>query len=76
MIGVFFVQNEGDPVMNFAQATGGDTQRFSRFFNAMLDNGVYLAPSMFEAWFVGLAHDDAAIDQTLAAAETSFTACK
>ncbi|MBD5634608.1 MAG: aspartate aminotransferase family protein, partial [Candidatus Eremiobacteraeota bacterium] len=39
------------------------------FFHAMLDRGVYLAPSQFEAGFLSLAHDDAAIDETIAAAE-------
>lgn len=76
MIGLFFVKNAGDRVTNFAQATGGDVDAFARFFNAMLDHGVYLAPSMFEAWFVGLAHDDDAIDQTLAAARKSFEVVK
>ncbi len=72
MIGVFFTREEGQKVTNFAEATACDTTRFARFFNAMLDNGVYLAPSMFEAWFVGLAHDDVAIDQTLEAVDQSL----
>ncbi len=72
MIGVFFTRDQGQTVTNYAEATAGDTGRFARFFNAMLDNGVYLAPSMFEAWFVGLAHDDAAIDQTLEAVDKSL----
>ena len=48
--------------------------RFNRFFHAMLDNGVYLAPSAFEAGFVSAAHDDAILDATLDAAEASFAA--
>ncbi|CAN5608476.1 glutamate-1-semialdehyde 2,1-aminomutase [soil metagenome] len=72
MIGLFFVRQQGQKVTNYAEATACDTARFARFFNTILDNGVYLAPSMFEAWFVGLAHDNDAIDQTLAAAEKSF----
>jgi len=74
MIGLFFVKEAGQKVTNYAEATACDTGRFARFFNAMLDNGVYLAPSMFEAWFVGLAHDGDTIDQTIAAAERSFAA--
>ncbi len=76
MIGLFFVRNSGDLVTNYAQATACDTERFARFFNAMLDEGVYLAPSMFEAWFVGLAHDDEAIDLTIAAAAKAFKLCR
>ena len=51
-----------------------DKARFNRFFHAMLDAGVYLAPSAFEAGFVSAAHDDAAVDATLAAAERAFRA--
>ena len=74
MVCPFFVRNPGDVVTNYAQATACDTQRFARFFNAMLDNGIYLPPSQFEAWFVSLAHDDAAIDQTIEAAKKSLLA--
>lgn len=49
-----------------------DTALFSRFFWAMLDRGVYLAPSAFEAGFVSTLHDDTLIDQTLAAAAEAF----
>ncbi len=51
-----------------------DKERFNRFFHAMLDAGVYLAPSAFEAGFVSAMHDDAVIDATLAAARTAFAA--
>jgi len=61
-------------VTNFAEATSGDTAAYARFFNAMLDNGVYLAPSMYEAIFVGLAHTDDVIEQTIDAAAKSFQA--
>jgi glutamate-1-semialdehyde 2,1-aminomutase len=73
MIGLFFSDK---PVRNFADATAGDTAAFAKFFHAMLEQGVYLAPSMFEALFVGLAHDDEAIEQTLKAAEKSFASLK
>jgi len=72
MICLFFTREPGQPVRNFAEATACDTSAYARFFHAMLDNGVYLAPSQFETLFVSLAHDDDAIAQTLAAAERSF----
>lgn len=74
MVCPFFVRRAGDVVQNYAQATACDTERFARFFNGMLNQGVYLPPSQFEAWFVSLAHDDAAIDQTVAAAEVALAA--
>jgi glutamate-1-semialdehyde 2,1-aminomutase len=76
MIGLFFVKQPGQQVTNFAEATSGDTAAYARFFNAMLDKGVYLAPSMYEAIFVGLAHTDEAIEQTIDAAAKSFAAAK
>ncbi|MDB5293634.1 MAG: glutamate-semialdehyde--aminomutase [Phycisphaerales bacterium] len=63
-------------VTNFAQATAGDTQAYATFFHAMLDNGVYLAPSQYEAMFVGLAHTDAVIERTIKAAEKAFAAVR
>jgi glutamate-1-semialdehyde 2,1-aminomutase len=51
-----------------------DQERFVRFFHGMLDAGVYLAPSAFEAGFVSSAHDGQAIDETLDAAERVFAA--
>ena len=76
MVGLFFVRNEGDRVVDFATATAGDTAAYATFFHAMLDAGVYLAPAMYEAMFVGTAHTSDAIDQTLAAAERAFRAVK
>src|SRR4051812_29722321 len=72
MIGLYFVRERGQRVTNFAEACASDTTRFATFFHAMLDRGVYLAPSQYEALFVGLAHDDSAIDQTVEAADESF----
>jgi glutamate-1-semialdehyde 2,1-aminomutase len=60
------------PVRDFAGALACDTEAFGRFCRAMLDRGVYLPPSQFEAWFVSLAHDEAAIDRTLEAAAESL----
>jgi len=51
---------------------GCDKERFNRFFHAMLDAGVYLAPSAFEAGFVSAAHGDDDIAQTVRAAERAF----
>ena len=76
MIGLFFVREPGHKVTNFTEATSGDTAAFARFFHAMLNEGVYLAPSMFEGIFVGTAHSDEAIDQTIAAAGKAFMAAK
>jgi len=72
MIGLFFTREAQSPVTNYAQATAGDTEAYARFFHAMLDRGVYLAPAMYEALFVGLCHDDAIIEETLRAARESF----
>jgi glutamate-1-semialdehyde 2,1-aminomutase len=74
MIGLFFVKEAGKQVLNFADATDSDTDRFAKFFHAMLDAGVYLAPSQYEALFVGLAHDDEAIERTIDAASKAFRA--
>jgi glutamate-1-semialdehyde 2,1-aminomutase len=49
-----------------------DKERFNRFFHAMLDRGVYLAPSAFEAGFVSIAHADPIIETTAAAARDAF----
>jgi glutamate-1-semialdehyde 2,1-aminomutase len=62
------------PVTDYASARRSDTRRYARFFHALLDHGVYLAPSQFEAGFVSLAHTDADIDATLAAAAVAFEA--
>ena len=72
MICPFFVPQKDGAVTNYVQATSSDTQRFAKFFNAMLERGVYLPPSQYESWFVGLAHDDDAIKSTVKAAKESF----
>jgi glutamate-1-semialdehyde 2,1-aminomutase len=74
MLTPFFLRRRGDTVSNFAQATSGDTAAYAAFFHAMLERGVMLAPSQYEAMFVGTAHDDAHIRQTLAAAAQAFAA--
>lgn len=72
MLTVFFTKDAQTPVRNFAEATACNRDRFRAFFHAMLENGVYLPPSQFEAWFVSLAHSEEAIQQTLAAADASL----
>jgi glutamate-1-semialdehyde 2,1-aminomutase len=61
------------PVVDYDTAKQSDTARFARFFWAMLDRGVYLPCSQFEAAFVAAAHTDAHIDETIAAAREALT---
>ncbi|WP_296896989.1 glutamate-1-semialdehyde 2,1-aminomutase [Thiohalocapsa sp.] len=72
MFGLFFTAD--GPVTDFAAATSCNQTQFKSFFHAMLERGVYLAPSAFEAGFVSAAHTDAEIDATLAAAREAFAA--
>jgi glutamate-1-semialdehyde 2,1-aminomutase len=62
------------PVVDWGGAKRSDTARFGRFFHALLDRGVYLPPAQFEALFVSLAHTEADIDRTVAAASEAFAA--
>ncbi|NIR29699.1 MAG: glutamate-1-semialdehyde 2,1-aminomutase [Gammaproteobacteria bacterium] len=70
MFGVFFTQEPR--VTSFRQVMSCDVERFKRFFHGMLEHGVYLAPSAFEAGFISSAHTNADIEQTLAAAQSVF----
>jgi len=72
MFGLFFT--EQDRVSDFAGATACNVERFRAFFHAMLEHGVYLAPSAFEAGFVSAAHSDDDIEATLEAARHAFSA--
>ncbi|HXU73159.1 MAG TPA: glutamate-1-semialdehyde 2,1-aminomutase [Polyangia bacterium] len=63
-----------EPATDYATAKKSDTARFGKFFHAMLDAGVYLAPSQFEAAFVSLAHDGRAIDRTIESARRALAA--
>ena len=74
MLTPFFRTAPGQTVTNFAEATAGDARAYATFFHAMLDEGVHLAPSQYEAMFVGLAHTDEIIEQTIRAAEKAFAA--
>jgi glutamate-1-semialdehyde 2,1-aminomutase len=60
------------PPQNYDEARASDGAAFARFFHGMLERGVMLPPSAFEAWFPTLAHDDAEIDATLAAAREAL----
>ena len=71
MLTAFFTDR---PVTNYASATIADTKRYAAFHRAMLDRGVYLAPSQFEALFVSTAHSPAIIERTLAAARDALQA--
>ena len=61
-----------EPVVDWDSANKSDRLRYGKFFHAMLEEGVYLAPSQFEAGFVSLAHTDAIIDQTIEAARKAI----
>jgi glutamate-1-semialdehyde 2,1-aminomutase len=71
MFGLYF---RAAPPASFAEVMQCDKERFNKFFHAMLERGVYLAPSAYEAGFVSAAHGAAEIDATLAAARESFRA--
>ncbi len=71
MFTLFFSET---PVIDYASAKQADVERYARFFAAMLDRGVYLPPSQFEACFLSLAHMEREVEETLAAAEQAFAA--
>jgi glutamate-1-semialdehyde 2,1-aminomutase len=73
MFGLYFTE---EVPRNYAEMMKCDKAAFNAFFHAMLDAGVYLAPSAFEAGFVSAQHDDAVIDATLAAARQAFAAMR
>ena len=69
MFGLYFREA---PPRTFAEVMQCDRERFNKFFHAMLEQGIYLAPSAYEAGFVSAAHGDAEIEATLAAARKAF----
>ena len=73
MFGLFFTHERVD---SYAQATAADTAMFNRFFHGMLERGVYLAPSAFEAGFVSSAHTEQDIADTLDAARAALRAAR
>ncbi len=68
---VFFTS---EPVRNYTDARRSDTKRYARFFREMLERGIFLAPSQFEAAFVSAAHTSQDVDRTLVAAQESLQA--
>ena len=71
LLTLFFAR---EPVKNYADAKKCDTKRFAAFFQAMLERGIFIAPSQYEAMFVSSAHTDADIDRTIAACRESLAA--
>ena len=71
MFGLVFT--DAGPVRSYAQVAAADIDRFKAFFHGMLDEGIYLAPSAFEAGFVSGAHSDDDLDETIAAAAKVFS---
>ncbi|HEX5463166.1 MAG TPA: aminotransferase class III-fold pyridoxal phosphate-dependent enzyme, partial [Burkholderiales bacterium] len=69
MFGLYF---QDTPPRSYAEAMECDTAAFGRFFHAMLDEGIYLAPSAYEAGFVSAAHRESDIDATVEAAQRAF----
>jgi glutamate-1-semialdehyde 2,1-aminomutase len=71
MFTVFFTENE---VVDFASAKTSDTAKFATYFRSMLEEGIYLAPSQFEACFISGAHDEHDLDATIEAARRALAA--
>ena len=73
MFGLYFTAEK--QIVNFEQSGAVDVDRFKRFFHAMLDNGVYLAPSAYEAGFVSSAHTEEHLSATISAAREALRSC-
>jgi glutamate-1-semialdehyde 2,1-aminomutase len=71
MFGIFFSEKD---VLNYEDSCNADQEKFKVWFKAMLEQGIYLAPSQFETLFMSGAHTDEDIDRTIAAAEKAFAA--
>ena len=71
---IFFT--EAEKVINYQQAISCNNEQFKAFYHGMLDEGVYLAPAIFEAGFVSKAHDEGIINDTLEAADRVFARIK
>ena len=69
IMSIFFTDK---PVRNYADVQATNAKQFKKFFAAMLDSGIYLAPSAYEAMFVSLAHTQKDVEKTIAAARYSF----
>jgi glutamate-1-semialdehyde 2,1-aminomutase len=71
LLTVFFTEG---PVTDYETAKTSDTKKFARFFVEMMEQGIYLPPSQFEAWFVSLAHTQKDLDRTIDACDAAFKA--
>ncbi len=69
MLSIFF---HSGPVFSYEEALQSDREVFSKFFGRMLEQGIYLAPSPFESWFLSTAHTSAEIEKTITAASLSL----
>ena len=69
MFTLFFTEG---PVKDYRTAKTSDTRRFAQFFIEMMEQGIYLPPSQFEAWFISLAHTPKDLDKTIEACDTAF----
>ena len=70
--GMFTLFFTAGPVRDYRTAKTSDTKRFAQFFIEMMERGIYLPPSQFEAWFISLAHTQKDLDQTIEACDTAF----
>ncbi len=70
--GMFTLFFTGGPVRDYFSAKMSDTKRFAKFFIEILDQGIYLPPSQYEAWFISLAHTQKDLDKTIEACDTAF----
>ncbi|MBM4346909.1 MAG: aminotransferase class III-fold pyridoxal phosphate-dependent enzyme, partial [Deltaproteobacteria bacterium] len=69
LLTVFFTEG---PVSDYATAKTSNTKRFAQFFIEMLEQGIYLPPSQFEAWFISMAHTQKDLDRTIEACDAAF----
>ncbi|EMS5040415.1 aspartate aminotransferase family protein, partial [Listeria monocytogenes] len=72
IVGALTVYFTEDPVTNYAEAGATNGELFGRFFKGMLEEGINLAPSKYEAWFITSAHSEADILETIQAVDTVF----
>jgi glutamate-1-semialdehyde 2,1-aminomutase len=70
--GMFTLFFTTGPVKNYRTAKTSDTKRFAQFFIEMMEQGIYLPPSQFEAWFISLAHAQKDLEQTIEACDAAF----
>jgi glutamate-1-semialdehyde 2,1-aminomutase len=70
--GMFTLFFTGGPVNDYQTAKMSNTKRFAQFFIEMMEQGIYLPPSQFEAWFISLAHSQKDLDKTIEACDNAF----